>query len=154
MEKAPKLTKADKMNKTNKMIKVNDYEIREILEKIFTSEYEKFFQPENSILSKGVMSYLVKNYVIILVDRTEKEVTEKVYTTYKKSSSQSYGDLYDVVVEAIDFANNPLIEKAKLSTVHVKELLYNDSGSKRNKHITKNQIDDAINVAHVWSMVS
>jgi hypothetical protein len=149
LKEAPKLNNAHKMNKTIKMMKVNESNITEILNEIFNSEYEKLLRYEHDILTKSVMSYFVRNYTMLTVYRIEKDVIEKVYTTYKESSSQSYDDLYNAVIEAIDFDNNPITTKCKNSFERAKEILHNISKSKKNKKITKREVEDAVSAAAI-----
>jgi len=145
LEKENKLPKSHKMNKNTKKIKVNEYEIQEILYEIFTSEYEKKLRYENDILTKGVMAYLVKNCTMLTVYRIEDDIVKKVYTIYEnKKFSETYNDLYNAVIEAIDFENNPEVKRRYLGFERVKEILHNISKSKKNKKITKREVEDAI----------
>jgi hypothetical protein len=94
------------------------------------------------------MSYLVKQYTILSLYRIEDDIVEKVYTTLSirkgEKRSETYDDLYDAVIEAIDFENNPEVKRRYLRFEQVKEILHNFSESKKNKKITKREVEDAL----------
>jgi predicted nucleic acid-binding protein len=105
---------------------VNSDAIHKVLNEIFTSEYEKLLQYEYRMLNKDTMSYLVQYYSSKSIHHVEeKGILNKVYSIYNKNTSYTYDNLYDAVIEAIDFENSD-ITSGKYALEEVIDILRNE----------------------------
>lgn len=125
------LSMNSKSMNTEQKVKV----VEDIIDEIIYSGYGNMLQREYDRMSKDAIKHLIKYYTNISVNHIKKDVTEKVL---KNAISYKYDDIYDVVLQCIEFDN--LYSGIRETLDKVVEILHEN----RKKKATKSDVDHAI----------